>query len=374
MGKRVALITLHAVKNYGSVLQTYATQTILESFGYDSIVVNYIREFNLDKNIANKVTENDYGLKKMLKNIVLIPTVERWKCVFNTFLKQNIKLTDKVYTYEEDFKIFPINADIFCVGSDQVWNTEWNGGIVGPLYLDFINHVRKISFSSSVGVDSFSEKNEKIIKPLLDDFIGLTVREKSSISILDKITNRKVTYCCDPTLLLDSVFWSNFISKSTRIKEPYILLIQLNRNKEFDDYAVSISKKKNMKLIRLCMRFDQIRLPGKAVVIPTVQEYLSLIQNANIILTDSFHATAFSINFNKDFIAVYPGKFNSRIEDILENCGLRDRKLLNFDNYDLLNKKINYNKVNKLLKEIRRESINNIRELLIAAENGERYE
>lgn len=374
MGKRVALITLHAVKNYGSVLQTYATQTILESFGYDSIVVNYIREFNLDKNIANKVTENDYGLKKMLKNIVLIPTVERWKCVFNSFLKQNIKLTDKVYTYEEDFKTFPINADIFCVGSDQVWNTEWNGGIVGPLYLDFVNHVRKISFSSSVGVDSFSEKNEKIIKPLLDDFIGLTVREKSSISILNKITNRKVTYCCDPTLLLDSVFWSDFINKSTRIKEPYILLIQLNRNKEFDDYAVSISKKKNMKLIRLCMRFDQIRLPGKAVVIPTVQEYLSLIQNANIVLTDSFHATAFSINFNKDFITVYPGKFNSRIEDILENCGLRDRKLLSFDNYDLLNKKINYNKVNKLLKEIRRESINNIRELLIEAENGERYE
>ena len=118
---RVAVITLQAVKNYGSVLQAYATQVVLERLDQDVVIIDYIREFNLDNKIADKITENDKGLKKIAKEIVLYPTIKKWKKVFNDFLKKNLNLTKKVYTYPQDFIENPIEADVFCVGSDQVY-------------------------------------------------------------------------------------------------------------------------------------------------------------------------------------------------------------------------------------------------------------
>lgn len=143
---RVAVITLQAVKNYGSVLQAYATQVVLERLDQDVVIIDYIREFNLDNKIADKITENDKGLKKIAKEIVLYPTIKKWKKVFNDFLKKNLNLTKKVYTYPQDFIENPIEADVFCVGSDQVWNIEWNDGIIGPLYLDFVKDKKKYLF------------------------------------------------------------------------------------------------------------------------------------------------------------------------------------------------------------------------------------
>lgn len=357
--KKIAVITLHAVKNYGSVLQTYATQQVLEKLGYKVEIINYIREFNLDENIADKVTEKDSGIKKIAKKLVLIPTVHRWKTVFNSFLKENINLTNQVYTYQEDFVKNPVEADIFCVGSDQVWNTEWNDGIAGPLYLDFVHDVPKISLASSVGVDTFKDSDIATIKSLLKEFSAISVREKSSIYTLQSIGLNDIKYCLDPTLLICKENWKEFAGKSS-FKSGYILLCQLNHNPEFDHYAVEVANKLGKKLVRMCMRYDQIRLPGSPVVIPKIEEYLQLINGADLVLTDSFHAVAFSINLNKNFIAVYPGKFNSRIEDILRNCNITDRRITSFEDYNILERSVNYTAVNKELEALRNESFRNI--------------
>lgn len=361
--KKIAVITLHAVKNYGSVLQTYATQQVLKELGYKVEIINYIREFNLDKNIADKVTEKDHGLKKRVKQCVLIPTVYKWKKVFNSFLCENINLSKKVYTYDDDFKKKPINADIFCVGSDQVWNTEWNGGITRPLYLDFVHNVPKISFASSVGVDAFDNGDIKVIKSLLGEFNAISVRERSSINTLQAIGLNDIKYCLDPTLLICEDEWMKFAGKSS-LKPGYILLCQLNHNSEFDQYAVNVANRLGKKLVRMCMRYDQIRLPGNPIVIPKVKEYLQLIKNADLVLTDSFHAVAFSINLNRNFIAVYPEKFNSRIEDILQNCDLIDRHVLSFDSFEIIEKQIDYSVVNNKLDWLRRESLDNLKAML----------
>ncbi len=301
---RVAVITLQAVKNYGSVLQAYATQVVLERLDQDVVIIDYIREFNLDNKIADKITENDKGLKKIAKEIVLYPTIKKWKKVFNDFLKKNLNLTKKVYTYPQDFIENPIEADVFCVGSDQVWNIEWNDGIIGPLYLDFVKDKKKISFSSSIGMSALGEKSKEVAK-LLMDFSNITVRERSGVEMLHAIGVEKVSYCCDPTLLLDCSFWKEFSKAPKKCPKKYVLLYQLNRNHEFDKMASEIASKLNCELVRICMRYDQIRLPGKHIIVPEVSEFLGLIENAELILTDSFHATAFSINFNKNFYVVY---------------------------------------------------------------------
>ena len=115
---KVALITLHAIKNYGSVLQTLATQEIFKEYGCDVKLINYIREDSLDKNLLHTWCGSN-----PVKQIAMLPTLMKWKSVFNKFITQHFDLTEHVYTYPEDFKKYPIDADIFCTGSDQVWNT-----------------------------------------------------------------------------------------------------------------------------------------------------------------------------------------------------------------------------------------------------------
>lgn len=360
---RVAVITLQAVKNYGSVLQAYATQVVLERLDQDVVIIDYIREFNLDNKIADKITENDKGLKKIAKEIVLYPTIKKWKKVFNDFLKKNLNLTKKVYTYPQDFIENPIEADVFCVGSDQVWNIEWNDGIIGPLYLDFVKDKKKISFSSSIGMSALGEKSKEVAK-LLMDFSNITVRERSGVEMLHAIGVEKVSYCCDPTLLLDCSFWKEFSKAPKKCPKKYVLLYQLNRNHEFDKMAAEIASKLNCELVRICMRYDQIRLPGKHIIVPEVSEFLGLIENAELILTDSFHATAFSINFNKNFYVVYPNKFNSRIEDLLVNLNLQGRRVNIYDENRGWTIPIKYEFVNKKLDELRKESISNLSKAL----------
>lgn len=104
---KVALITLHAIKNYGSVLQTLATQEIFKEYGCDVKLINYIREDSLDKNLLHTWCGSN-----PVKQIAMLPTLMKWKSVFNKFITQHFDLTEHVYTYPEDFKKYPIDADI----------------------------------------------------------------------------------------------------------------------------------------------------------------------------------------------------------------------------------------------------------------------
>ena len=149
---KIAVITMHAVKNYGSVLQTYATQRVLLKKGHEVEIINYIREKNLDSNLSNTWTKNDTGLKKIAKKIVLYPTLQAWKKIFNAYLNKYIVMSPTTYSNENDLLNHKVNADIFCTGSDQVWNSGWNEGIEKPFYLSFVpDNVPKISLAASIG-------------------------------------------------------------------------------------------------------------------------------------------------------------------------------------------------------------------------------
>lgn len=125
-----------------------------------------------------------------------------------------------------------------------------------------------------------------------------------------------------------------------------MLIYQLNRNPQFDEYAVEFAKRKKCKLVRLCTRYDQIRLPGKAIVLPEVDEFVSLLANAEYVITDSFHATAFSLNLNTEVICVYPKEFSSRLESILKKTQTENRHLENYHQLDIADAPIDFTKVN----------------------------
>lgn len=350
---KISVITLQTVRNYGSALQAFATQNILENAGFEVEFVNYIRKDVCDENLIKTWTQNDIWIKKAIKSAILYPTVKKWRKVFNGFLEKNLNSTSRKYTDDDDFKKYPIEADIYCTGSDQVWNSSWNKGIIKPLFLNYApDNKKKISLAASFGKNELNKFEIDETKKLLERYDSISVRESSGIRILESLGIHNAIHVLDPTMIVSKEFWQKNMGKRL-IKEDYVLIYQLNSDKKFDDYAKEFAKRKGMKLVRMCTRYDQVLKSGHSILIPEVLEFVSLLNYASYVITDSFHATAFSINLNKEFICIYPHEFSSRIDSILKIMHLENRHLQSFSNFDICNTSINYKNVKEILDEKR---------------------
>mgnify|MGYP000162868064 CR=1 FL=1 len=286
---KVDVITLHAVQNYGSVLQALATQKLLEKHGCEVRIINYIRENVKYENLLETRSNGNF-----LKKIILYPNIKRWKKVFEGFCNEYLNLTEKSYTTDQDFEEYPLEADIFCTGSDQVWNSKWNLGIILPLYLSFVPADRfKFALAASFGQEKLSQEEIEATQKYIDEYNFISVREKSGKKIIEEqYKYSHAEHVLDPTLTLTGDEWRSFANNKKKT-ENYILIYNLNRSKEFDDYARKLSKKTGLKLVRLCNRYDQFYRPGKSIIIP---EIIDFIKNLEFYIANkiSFRSSIFS--------------------------------------------------------------------------------
>lgn len=361
---KMELITLHAVKNYGSALQTFATQELFKSYGVDVNIINYEKKESRNENLLQF-----WAGRNPVKAAVILPTILRWKKVFGGFCKEYLNISGKVYTTEQDFQTYPINADIYCTGSDQVWNSVWNNGVLPPLYLSFVPSDKfKFSFAASFGQKELSQNEIEKTKGYIDQYRFISVREDSAKRIIEgQYGYPEATHIIDPTLCVDGAFWRSY-AKASPIHDEYILIYNLNRSREFDDYAKKLAKKTGLKLVRLCTRYDQIFRPGKSILVPEVLEFVGLIDKAKYVLTDSFHATAFSMNLNTDPICVYPNEFGGRLESLLNLVGCQDRHIEDYDDFGGIERSVDFDKVNRILNAERNKAADYISKVLTAAE------
>ncbi len=367
---KIDLITLHNVKNYGSALQTYATQYVLKNLGCSEVeVINYsrkdLREEELLKNRikTSKIFSKNF-LTRFIGKITLGPSIKKQCKVFNKFLNDNINLSKKYNSYEE-LASNPPEADIYCTGSDQVWNSSWNKGIEKAFFLEFVpNNKKRISYAASFGKDKLDDDEIEITKEMLKKYSDISVREKSAVNICSELGISEVKHVLDPTLLLKKEDWSK-LKTDIKTKGKYILVYQLNtKNPEFDEYVKKLSKHKKMPIIRVSNVVYQMFKYGKFDYCPTVNQFVSYFLNAEYIVTDSFHATAFSINFNKKFLSIFPKKFSTRLQSILELTGLEERKVTDFTKFDTIDKEINWEKVNRIIDEERKKSTDYLKEAI----------
>jgi hypothetical protein len=342
---KLELITMHAIKNYGSALQTYASQELLKKHGFDVTIINYVR-----KDVRDEILVKTWAGYNIIKRLVILPTFIRWKKIFGSFYSHNFKLTDKVYTYAEDFENYPLNSDIYCTGSDQVWNSVWNKGIEFPLYLNFVSNDKyKFALAASFGQNYLSEIEVDDTKQFINQYRFISVREESGVDILkNQYHYNKVNHILDPTLCLDAKEWRK-IAPANKIKGKYILIYNLNRSKEFDEYAKKLSKITKLKLVRFCTRYDQFLRIGKSVLVPDILDFISLIDNATYVLTDSFHATVFSMNLNTEPICIYPSEFGGRISSFLSMVQSPQRHVTSYDDFDVINRDVDFELVNSIL-------------------------
>lgn len=354
--KKIAVITMHAVKNYGSVLQTYATQRLFEMHDLQPIIIDYRRPWDTGFSYYFDVKGKDF--KDILKQFIYFPSKIKQRKIFGSFLKKYISLTKYEYRSLEDFYQHPIDADVFCTGSDQVWNSGWNRGMKNEFFLTFVPEgKKKVSFAASIGKDSIDEEEKKKIAEYLNSYNAISVRERSSVELLNQIGFSDVELILDPTLQLPQREWRNLVGTDNRIANDYVLLIQLNRNKEFDRFAVRFAREHGKRLLRLCLRVDQAILPGRAIIIPDVIDYLRYIADADYVLTDSFHAVSFCLGFEKNFYCVLPDLYSSRIKSILTDLGLMNRIVEGFTLSDQQVDDINYKNVNALINDLRNNSL-----------------
>lgn len=359
--KKVAVITRHSVANYGSVLQSYATQKIFESLGTECVIIDYSKKEETGLNLAKTLC---YNSKKWSKNGItrLIYTVIQTPNYFLSYKKfekyRNLLLNQTItYSSFEELKSNPPIADIYCTGSDQVWGKIGRDIIDKAYFLEFVPKDAKcISYAASIGTATVQAKVIKYFKKYLKKYSKILVREQSAVEILKSIGFENSEMVLDPTLLLNYSKWSNLTSCKP-YKKKYVLVYQLHDNKEMELYCKKISNKLGLELIRICPSLQSIFRTGKSVLLPNPSEFLSYIKNAEYIITDSFHGTVFSIIFNKEFVDIMPENTSTRIESLLELLTLEDRILKDYGNFSVFDKKIDYNRVNKKLDIEREKSI-----------------
>lgn len=356
--KKAQVITLQNVRNYGSVLQALATQEVLERHGLEVWFYNYFKNGRNNGIFARTkgYSKKDGLAGKIVKSAMLVPTFIRQDQLFDHFLKKYLHTIPTAVCDEEDFKQLTLDADVYITGSDQTWNSGWNNGILPPLFLSFAPEDKpKIAYAASFGKAKLDDwEIEETLKRLLR-YQAISVRESSAVDIIDDLNiGIKAVHVLDPTLQVNGDYWRRMLSHPVK-HEKYCLLYQLNHNAKFDKFAIEFAHRKGLKLIRWCNRYDQIRLPADIkLAVPTVDDFVSYIDYADIILTDSFHCTAFSHNLNKQFFSVLPNEFGGRIGSLLKLTGLENRRIKDLHDFTVCDMPdIDYKPVNAILEKER---------------------
>ena len=362
---KVSVITRHAIANYGSLLQAFATQKVLEGLGYECEIVDYIREDESYKQhektlLKQKKEWNNNPIKKALYLIMRQPESVKAGKRFEKEREELLVLSDR-YTNPESLKNNPPKADVYMTGSDQVWGPVANGTYDDSYCLSFAEG-KKIAYAASFGHTEMTEELKGYYKKWLKRYSSIAVREDSAVEILKDI-GINANQVLDPTLLLDKDYWRKYLLPIK--KQKYILAYQLHNDKKLGEYAKKVAKEKGLPLIRVSASFHQFTREGKFKWCPKLGEFLSYVNDAECVITDSFHATAFAINFNTPFVEVLPNNnTGTRNISILNLTKLTDRVLQNTDDTNLANKEIDFSYANSVIEEQRQHSINVLKEML----------
>lgn len=364
---KVVVITRHAISNYGSLLQSFATQKAVEKLGHTCEIIDYIRDdesfWNHEKTLlSHKPNWNNNFFKKMLYLALRQPESIASGLKFESEQKKYLKLTKRYSSLAQLIDNKPM-ADIYMTGSDQVWGPVENGSYDSVYCLSFTGDTdKRISYAASFGRVDRSQELNYYYKKWLERYERISVREDSAIELLNEI-GINAEQVLDPTLLLDAKFWNQYMIP-IRAKK-YVLVYQLHNDQRVGAYAKKVAQAMRLPLIRISASFHQINREGKFIWCPSVGQFLSYINNAECMITDSFHGTAFAINLHTPFVEVLPNnKTSTRNISILNLTGLSDRILTRDDDTQLAIRKIDFNQTDSILLKKRKESMDLLKHMI----------
>ena len=344
---KIGILTFHRALNYGAILQCFAMKQFLKEEGYDVEVVDY-RSPNIEK--AYKLIKLQ-SFKEFVASIIYLPFMVRAHRVFNSFRKDYLNVSKITYRNTQDFDG---QYDACVMGSDQVWSMRLNNGF-DPIYWgNFDKNIRKVSYAASMGTHKpFSEEERITISKLINNFDGVAVRERSLKEELDSFIDNKVEEVLDPTFLVDRTTYDNIAVKPKN--ENYVLYYQQEYHSLSKTIVESVAKQLNCMVIVVTGPKEKYNIKYKYFNISnlTVPEFLGLFKYAKCVFTSSFHGTAFSIIFQKDFYFLKNSGID-RAMNLLRNINLLERAI---DSDSIIEfSQVDYIDPAEKLKELRKKS------------------
>jgi len=380
--RKIAVLTQPLGKNYGGILQAYALQVVLKELGH--------QVWTVDRQHPPENPEHYKRLKLMVKRMIFKviffkpvvvrtwPTKKESDQIYRNnliFIDQYIRRTERIDKPEDMTLLKKYLFDTYIVGSDQVWRPRYSP-YIPHYFLDFVNtdaSVKKLAFSASFGVDELEYTSEQlaVCAPLAKRFDAISVREDSAIKLCHEHFGVNAVQTFDPTLLLEKEYYealvhNDNIPKSKGSLMSYVLDVKPEKMEiieqvtrisgltEFSVFPRKVFKKVGKKGLQDC-------------VYPPLTAWLRGFMDADYIVTDSFHGTVFSIIFNKPFIAIgNASRGISRFTSLLDFFGLGERLVLTDTvlSPDVINKPIDWEKVNGLKAAKKEEAMNFLRNSL----------
>lgn len=354
--KRVGILTLHYSDNYGAVLQAYALRRVINQFsGFDARLINYVPD-NYEYPVYGGVAD---GYEKMLEKRSKFENFMERRCGLDTPIIQSVTGND---------------YDYYCVGSDQVWNLEFASL---EYFLPNIDaSAKRIAYAASIGMRHDSPAwNSLIIKKYLPAFKNISLREAEDVKIVSELSGKRCECVLDPTLLLPGRAYDELICTDKEKSGDYIFLFWLNHDLEYMrgvELANTISRKYNIPVIHSFSDAPAFMFAddGGSMIYSGIEEFLWYIKNAKYVVTNSYHATLFSIQLETPFYTFPVHSMGARTETIKNALLIQDRIADKYLSPDDISDNVDFVAIHERIEIQKRASIEYLRKALDIEQMG----
>lgn len=307
MKKRIGIITFHSSYNCGSMLQAYALQNILENrYGAECEIIDFS---NTEQKRMYSILYKPRRVKDIFRNLlnmVFYGKIKSHNTDYREFLNKQLVLSKEHYETVHDLTRAKFDYDLYIAGSDQVWNINAQD-FDDAYFLPFAAAGKKLAYAVSLGATNPNlrcDEEKKKYKRYIDSFDAISVREGNAQKWIQELSGRSVDICVDPTLLIEPLEW-NKITGEREVRGKYIFWYTMIYRKDISRIVARIGKKYNMPVYVL----DAKEWSRRGLYLQGIHlaknggpsAFLSLIKNAEIVITSSFHGSVFSSVFQKNF-------------------------------------------------------------------------
>jgi len=318
---RIGIVTQPLEMNYGGILQNWALQQVLKTLGHTPITIDAYQRYSTPHFVASWTKA--FLLRLTGKNIKL---PKRYNGslrgqLMGQFIERHIDKTRVMWNYRPGI-INRYKLDAIIVGSDQVWRADYNRKHLEDMYLRFAAAApirKRVAYAASFGVDNWDYSPELTARcaALARQMDAISVREQSGVALCHDHLGVEAQCVLDPTLLLEAGQYSSIIDKNWTADEPYLAVYCLDLTHEKEDLFNRIAAQHGLTVRHFSCGWNA-RL--------TVEQWLAMLSNASMVVTDSFHGTVFSILFHRDFYTLCnPKRGNSRMTGLMDMLGLTSR-------------------------------------------------
>lgn len=323
MQKKIGILTFHRALSYGAMLQAYALQTKLFALGVDNEIIDYTCDYMV-QHYQRVFRPVKHLIKGTVYNLVTANGILKERKTRDRFVRKHMKMS-RPYDAASIAKAAQ-EYSALITGSDQVWSPACVG--FDPVYfLTFAAPEQRCSYAASIAVNTLPKALEDEYRNRLKDFSAFSLREPSGAELVRQITGRDdVQVHIDPTLLLTKDEW-NELAAERIVPTPYILLFTVKAPRRLIDQALALSRRTGLPIIYLNKLHTRREKEIHYMDPVEADQFVSLVKYAAYVCTNSFHGTAFSVIYHKQFIVEteLADGWNIRAEELLNRIGLPER-------------------------------------------------